>query len=66
MRNEEDGFLSGVFSTIQYLVVVRDVPQLAKEIAEDNGINRDLALKESRRTGFRMREMNRWIREELK
>ncbi len=60
-----DRFLSGVFSAMQYLVVDVDQPQLAKELAEIHGIDRSLALKESRLTGFEVRKMNRFIRQEL-
>jgi hypothetical protein len=61
-----DEFLSGVFSVMQHLVLIRDEPGLAVEIANMNSIKRDWALRESRLTGFRVREMNRFIREELR
>jgi hypothetical protein len=60
-----DEFLSGVFSAMQHLVLVRDDPQMAAEIANSHGIKRDWALRESKLTGFRVREMNRFIMENL-
>lgn len=65
MKNERDQFLSGVFSAMQYLVLSRGEGQLAAELAKENGIRQAWALKESTRTGFRVREMNRFIRQEL-
>jgi hypothetical protein len=65
MKHDTDIFLSGVFSAMQHLVVCRDDPQVAAEIAKSSGIKRDWALRESKRTGFAVREMNRFIRSHL-
>jgi hypothetical protein len=58
-------FERGVFSAMQYLVVTRHEPTLAKEIAREHGIKHDFAMKLSKETGIFVREMNKFIREEL-
>lgn len=60
-----DDYSRGVFSAMQYLVVFRDEPQLAMEIAKENGIRQAEALKLSKESGFEVRRMNRFIREEV-
>lgn len=65
MKHAKDDFLSGVFSAMQYLVLFRDEPSLAAEVAREHGIKVDWAIKESKRTGFRVRDMNKFIREKI-
>lgn len=52
MESRSDEFTRGVFSAMQYLVVMRDECQSAAEIAAENGIKRDEALRLSRESGF--------------
>jgi hypothetical protein len=63
---KSDDFTRGVFSTMQYLVVVRGELQLAAEIANENAIRQKLALKLSKESGFEVCQMNRFIRAELR
>lgn len=65
MNEKPDEFLSGVFSAMQYLVLTADEPTLAANIAREHGIEQAWALRQSRLTGFEVRRMNRFIREEL-
>lgn len=62
---ESQWFDCGVFSAIQHLVLEHDQPSMAADIAKQHGIEREWALRESRRTGYEVRRMNKWIREEL-
>lgn len=61
----DDGFDAGVFFAMQHLVLEHDQPSLAKDIAKAAAIKKEWALKESKRSGYRVRRMNRFIREEL-
>lgn len=65
MNDKSDRFLSGVFCAMQHLVLFSDQPSLAAEIARAYGIKQKWALRESRRTGFQVRRMNRFIRESI-
>lgn len=62
---ERDEFISGVFSCMQHLALTCGEPQLAAELAKEHGIDIEMALKESKRSGFEVRKMNRFIRDEL-
>ena len=68
-QKEEDkellGFNSGVFYAMQYLVLEQDQPTFAAEIARESGMTKEFALKESKKTGYQVREMNKFIRKEL-
>lgn len=65
MTKQGEEFLSGVFSAMQHLVLFQGANSLAADIAKEHGIHRAWALKESKLTGFRVREMNKFIRSEL-
>lgn len=65
MKNDLDQFTCGVFSVMQELVLVYHEPTLAKEIAKSHGINKAEALKLAKHSGYCVREMNKFIREEL-
>jgi hypothetical protein len=65
-KHESNHFLAGVFCAMQQLVITHDQPTFAKEIAEEVGMTREWALEESKRTGFEVRKMNKFIREELR
>jgi len=65
MTSKVNGFLCGVFFAMQYLALNRGEPTAAKELALENSMTKKWALAESRRTGYRVREMNKFIREEL-
>lgn len=60
-----DRFLSGVFSAMQHLVLFAGENTLAADIAKESGIKRAWALAESKLTGYEVRRMNAFIREEL-
>lgn len=61
----DSGFTAGVFSACQTLAIIRGEPTYAKDILKEHGIKRDEALRLSRMSGFSVRKMNRFIREEL-
>ncbi len=65
MSEPPDEFLSGVFSAIQFMVLDAGNPTYAAQIAKEHGIDRAWALKEVKRTGYEVRKMNKFIREEL-
>ena len=62
---KNNGFNSGVFYTMQYLVLDIDEPNIAKELGKNAGITKKWALEESKKTGYRVRKMNKFIREEF-
>jgi hypothetical protein len=62
---DADRFLSGVFHAMEYLVITRDEPTLAKELANNCSIKQAWGLAEVKRTGYEVRRMNKFIREEL-
>jgi hypothetical protein len=62
---KKPGFHSGVFSAMQYLVLISDQPTMAKEIAIEHGITKSWALSESKRARWEVRKMNKFIREYL-
>lgn len=64
-KPNDDRFLSGVFLAMQHLVLLSDHPTFAAEIAKSCGIKREWALAESKRTGYEVRRMNKFIKEEL-
>lgn len=61
---EHDSFLCGVWSCVEYLVVTGE-PTLAKHICKEHGIKQGWALTQVKRTGAFVRQMNKFIREEL-
>lgn len=61
----DSGFISGAFYAAQFLVLEEDQPTIAAEILEAAGITREIAFKEQKSTGYRTREMNKFIRENL-
>ena len=65
MTKETNQFLSGVFYAMQYLVLEYDQPSMAAEIYKASGMTKGWTLKESKKTGYQVRKMNKFIREEL-
>ena len=59
-------FMQGVFWSMQYLVLTRGENQLARELANESGLHQEEALQLSKLTGFQVRTMNRFIRDELR
>lgn len=59
-------FIQGVFAAMEYLVLARGEDSLAKELADQNGIDQELALKLSKQSGYDVRKMSLFIRRELR
>lgn len=60
-----DDFMAGLFAAMQHLVLELDQPSMAADLAREYDLTQAWALAESRRTGYQVRRMNRFIRREL-
>lgn len=62
---DQEAFNRGVWIAVEYLVLIRDAPLFAAEICHEAGIGDKAAFKLAKSSGYRTREMNKFIREEL-
>ena len=58
-------FQDGIWYAVQYLVVSRDEPTMAKELALSAGITKETAKKLQKLSGSYADKMDKFIKEEL-
>ena len=58
-------FIDGIWFSVQYLVLQHDQPTMAIDLVKESGLSRKDCVNAQKRSGYRMKDMMKFIDDEL-